>query len=307
MSNKIILIVTMLFVVSIFVFSMAFVAYKNYKKEQLRRNLRRKLQSSKKDDSLKDLLNLRFNKLEKMFVRAGIDTIYIDDVVLCIVAFFIVILGISMIFDFGIFIIIIPILLVGIGIGSIKRRAEKRISLINKQFCDSLDDIGDDLRVNRNLYISIKNSLPSMQSPLREEFELVCKKVESNVDIVVALQSFADRTGNNMIQGWVDAIIFASEKKSNVSDVCKIYNRKIKQRLRTAESVKAKLQGVKFMAIMILGILLSMIVMFYSTTPEFYSFLITPMGKGGAIYTAISITITTVFIFNTIDKEVNDV
>jgi tight adherence protein B len=286
---------------------MAIIAYKNYKKECLKRRLRRQLVNNKKEMSLKELLNLKFDKLEKLFIQAGIDTVYVEDVFLAIVLIFVISIGISLIFNMGVFAILIPIVLIGIGLGYIKAKAQKRINTINKQFCDSLDDIGDDLRINRNLYIAIKNSLPSMGSPLKEEFELVCKNVESNIDIIDALQMFADRIGNSIIQSWVDAIIFASEKKSNVADVCKKYNKKIKQRLRAGENVKAKLQGIKFTVVLILFILIGMIILFYSTTPEFIGFLSTGKGKLVTIYATISITVTTIYIFNKIDKEVADI
>ena len=307
MSNKTILLLSVLFMIAIFVFSMAFVAYKNYNKQMLQRTLKRQVLATQKDLALKDTLNIKFTKLEKYFIQAGIDSIYIEDVFLFLILLTIVILGISIFFNFGIFMIILPLCLVGGGIGFVKKKASKRIDLINKQFCESLDDIGDDLRINRNIYISIKNSLPTMQSPLKEEFELVCQNVDSNIDIINSLQIFSDRINTNIVQGWVDAVIFASEKKSNVSDVCKKYNKKIKKRLRTGDAIKGKLEGVKFMSLMILAILGGMIIMFYSTSPEFMEFLDTRLGVGVALYTVISIIVTTLFIFNKIDKEVSDI
>lgn len=307
MSSLNLLISSILFMCALFIFSMSFIAYKNYKREELRRSLRRQLLTNQKEISLKELLNLRLDKLEKIFIQAGYDTIFVEDVFLVMVLIVVICIGSSLVFSHGIFIIIVPITLLGVAAGVIGNKATKRVAKLNSQFCDSLDDMGDDLRINHNLFLAIKNSLPSMKSPLHEEFEEVCKNVESNIDIIVALQKFADRTGNNIIQGWVDAVVFASEKKSNVGDVCKIYNRKIKERLRNGERVRGRLNGIKAVSLMILGILGGMILMFYSTSPIFAVFLTSPLGVGTSIYTFISIVVTTLFIFGKINKEYADI
>jgi len=308
MNNKIIYLASIIFSVAMFSFIMSFIGYKNYKKQILRKNLRRTISSQKnKEISLKDIFNIKFNKVEILFLQAGIDTIYIEDALLVSVFIVVLAIGSSAIFSYGIFAVLIPITFIGFGVAFLKSKASKRVKQINEQFCEALDDIGDDLRINRNLYLSIKNTLPTLKSPLKEEFELVCQNVESNIDVIVALKNFSDRIGTSVIEGWVDAIIFASEKQSNTADVCKKYNVKIRDRLRTNEKIQTQLKSIKVTSVMILFMLGGMIISFYSQNPEYIDFLKGGLGTVIGIYAAISVLVSTLFIFNKIDKEASQI
>lgn len=305
MNNQLILLVSILFSVSIFLFILCVYATKIYKKNELKLKLQRQLVANFKNKnkiSIFKILNIRMTKLEKMFIKADIKNVDIEKIIFSFIVFMLCSLLLNIYFNIGLLLLILPIAIIGIGVFFLNKKASDRINAINTQFTYSLQDFADELRVNSDLYNAIKSSIDSANSPLKEELQIICSKVETNVDIIQALKEFADRTDSSAINSWVDAIIFANDKSSNTSEVCINCSKKLKERIRKNNSIKTKLDSLKTLAIILMSIFSLILLGMYNYFPGFSHFLETTLGKVIFVYTALSYTVTTTYIFRKIDK-----
>ncbi|NFE18704.1 secretion system protein F [Clostridium botulinum] len=305
MSKNVLLAISFLLAISLFIFFMCFILYKEYRVNKIQNDLKRQLadKSRKEKFSILKFFNINIEKIERKFLKAGINA-DVENIIFSYLLIATLILIIGIIINNTILSLIVPIVLGAIGYAYIEHKGTNRVIEINKQFINALIDIGDYLRIDSNLSNAIKNVTPNVAYPLKGEFIYIIKEIDSNTNILDALKHFDYRVNSTVVNTWVDSMLFANDKRANVSDLCIKHSAKVRKRLTQNEKLNAKLSGLKFISIMIMIILLGMAFMMFGSSPEFKDFLHEPFGRVLALITGISYTVTTVFIFRKINKEV---
>jgi len=143
-------------------------------------------------------------------------------------------------------------------------------------------------------------------NPLRGELEKVLHKIDLGIGIIPALKDFARDSESSVIDFWVDSIVFAYQMRASVSDVCEQVSKKIKNRIKQNVQVSAKMSEIKSMMFSIGGVMLALMFMIYSSSPDYLNSFNTFWGKVALIYTIASYAGSTLYILQRINREVTN-
>jgi tight adherence protein B len=182
-----------------------------------------------------------------------------------------------------------------------------RHNKLNKQFAEAVQDMADQLKLVPNLENAIRETAQITDQPLHGELEKILHKLDTGIGIIPALKDFARDSESTMIDFWVDSIVFAYQMRASVADVCEEVSKKTRTRLKQNNQVATKLSEIKSMMLSIAGIMIALMFMVYSSSPEYLNSFDTLWGKIALIYTVISYAGSTLYILNRTNKEATEI
>jgi tight adherence protein B len=296
------------FSVGIFMLIILYYSYKNYKKQKLIQRLQRQMITQQaKPFSLLEMLGYEkvVAKTGELLRRAGFAKLNPEDTLLSFIVILVLIFAVLTIAGAGLFSLIIPVLLAVVVPWTLSMIATSRYNKLNRQFADAAQDMADYLKLVPNLENAIREVSATADNPLRGELEKVLHKLDLGIGMIPALKDFAVESESTMIDFWVDSIVFAYQMRASVADVCEQVSKKVKARLKQNAQVSAKMSEIKSMMYSIGGVMVALLVMVYSSSPEYLNSFNTLWGQIALIYTIVSYTGSTLYILHRINKEVS--
>jgi tight adherence protein B len=284
-------------------------SYKVYKKQKLIRRLQRQMIAPKsKSFSLLDTLgyNRLLNDIDELFRRAGLSKINAEDAFLSFIVILSIVFAMLTVTGTGWLSVVLPAVLAIAVPWSLGMIGTARHNKLNRQFSDIAQDMADHLKLIPNLENALREVVETAEQPLRGELEKILHKMDLGIGIIPALKDFARGSESSMIDFWVDSIIFAYQMRASVADVCEEVSKKIRMRMKQNAQVSTKLTEIKSMMFAIAGIMLAMIFLIYSSSPEYLNSFNTTGGKIALIYTIASYVGSTLYILRRINKEVTE-
>jgi tight adherence protein B len=285
-------------------------SYKAYKKQKLIERLQRQMVAPQvKPFSLLELLgyNKTVDEFRKLLHKAGFAKINAEDALLSLIVLSVILFAVLNIAGMGWLsflpsiglIIVIPWMLNMIG--------TSRHNKLNKQFAEAVQDMADRLKLVPNLENAIRETAEITDQPLHGELEKILHKLDTGIGTIPALKDFARDSESTMIDFWVDSIVFAYQMRASVADVCEEVSKKTRTRLKQNNQVATKLSEIKSMMLSIAGIMIVLMFMVYSSSPEYLNSFDTLWGKIALTYTVISYAGSTLYILNRTNKEATEI
>ena len=293
-----------------FVLVVLYQSYKAYKKQKLIERLQRQMVAPQaKPFSLLELLgyNKTVDEFRKLLHKAGFAKINAEDALLSLIVLSVILFAVLNIAGMGWLsflpsiglIIVIPWMLNMIG--------TSRHNKLNKQFAEAVQDMADRLKLVPNLENAIRETAEITDQPLHGELEKILHKLDTGIGTIPALKDFARDSESTMIDFWVDSIVFAYQMRASVADVCEEVSKKTRTRLKQNNQVATKLSEIKSMMLSIAGIMIVLMFMVYSSSPEYLNSFDTLWGKIALTYTVISYAGSTLYILNRTNKEATEI
>jgi len=296
--------------VSGFVIVVLIYSYREYRKQKLIRRLERQMVAPRAKRSFSLLEALGYNNLitdiSDLLNRAGLSRINAEDAFLTFVVLDVLVFAALVILGFGWLSAVVPVILVFAVPWFLNMVGVRRHVKLNHQFAEAAQDIADYLKIVPNLENAIRKVAEEMDQPLRGELNKILHKVDTGIHLLSALRDFAKTSESTMIEFWVDSIVFAYQMRASVADVCEEVSKKIKQRMKQNAQVSTKLTEIKVMMLGIAGVMASIMLFIFSSSPEFSAAFNTTIGKIVLAYTIASYAGSTLYILRRINKEVSE-
>ncbi|AEE97562.1 type II secretion system F family protein [Mahella australiensis] len=293
-----------------FVLVVLYQSYKAYKKQKLIERLQRQMVAPQaKPFSLLELLgyNKTVDKFRELLRKAGLAKINAEDALLSLTVLSVILFAVLNIAGMGWLSFLLPIGLIIVIPWVLNMIGTSRHNKLNKQFAEAVQDMADRLKLVPNLENGIRETAQITDQPLHGELEKILHKLDTGIGIIPALKDFARDSESTMIDFWVDSIVFAYQMRASVADVCEEVSQKTRTRLKQNNQVATKLSEIKSMMLSIAGIMIALMFMVYSSSPEYLNSFDTLWGKIALIYTVISYAGSTLYILNRTNKEATEI
>ena len=293
-----------------FILIVLYHSYKAYKKQKLIERLQRQMVAPQvKPFSLLELLgyNKTVDKFRELLRKAGLAKINAEDALLSLTVLSVILFAVLNIAGMGWLSFIPPIGLIIVIPWVLNMIGTSRHNKLNKQFAEAVQDMADQLKLVPNLENAIRETAQITDQPLHGELEKILHKLDTGIGIIPALKDFARDSESTMIDFWVDSIVFAYQMRASVADVCEEVSQKTRTRLKQNNQVATKLSEIKSMMLSIAGIMIALMFMVYSSSPEYLNSFDTLWGKIALIYTVISYAGSTLYILNRTNKEATEI
>lgn len=293
-----------------FVLVVLYQSYKAYKKQKLIERLQRQMVAPQaKPFSLLELLgyNKTVDKFRELLRKAGLAKINAEDALLSLTVLSVILFAVLNIAGMGWLSFLLPVGLIIVIPWVLNMIGTSRHNKLNKQFAEAVQDMADQLKLVPNLENAIRETAQITDQPLHGELEKILHKLDTGIGIIPALKDFARDSESTMIDFWVDSIVFAYQMRASVADVCEEVSKKTRTRLKQNNQVATKLSEIKSMMLSIAGIMIALMFMVYSSSPEYLNSFDTLWGKIALIYTVISYAGSTLYILNRTNKEATEI
>jgi tight adherence protein B len=293
-----------------FVLVVLYQSYKAYKKQKLIERLQRQMVAPQaKPFSLLELLgyNKTVDKFRELLRKAGLAKINAEDALLSLTVLSVILFAVLNIAGMGWLSFLLPVGLIIVIPWVLNMIGTSRHNKLNKQFAEAVQDMADQLKLVPNLENAIRETAQITDQPLHGELEKILHKLDTGIGIIPALKDFARDSESTMIDFWVDSIVFAYQMRASVADVCEEVSQKTRTRLKQNNQVATKLSEIKSMMLSIAGIMIALMFMVYSSSPEYLNSFDTLWGKIALIYTVISYAGSTLYILNRTNKEATEI
>jgi tight adherence protein B len=300
--------IAIVFSISAFMLIILYYSYKNYKRQKLIQRLQRQMVTQQaKPFSLLEMLGYEnaVEKTRELLRRAGFAKLNPEDTLLSFIVILTMIFALLTVAGAGWLSIVIPALLAVAAPWILSMIATSRYNKLNRQFADAAQDMADHLKLVPNLENAIREVAATADNPLRGELEKILYKLDLGIGMIPALKDFAAESESTMIDFWVDSIVFAYQMRASVADVCEQVSKKVKARLKQNAQVSAKMSEIKSMMFSIGGVMIALLVMIYSSSPDYLNSFNTFWGQIALIYTIVSYAGSTLYILQRINKEVS--
>lgn len=293
-----------------FVLVVLYQSYKAYKKQKLIERLQRQMVAPQaKPFSLLELLgyNKTVDKFRELLRKAGLAKINAEDALLSLTVLSVILFAVLNIAGMGWLSFLLPVGLIIVIPWVLNMIGTSRHNKLNKQFAEAVQDMADQLKLVPNLENAIRETAQITDQPLHGELEKILHKLDTGIGIIPALKDFARDSESTMVDFWVDSIVFAYQMRASVADVCEEVSQKTRTRLKQNNQVATKLSEIKSMMLSIAGIMIALMFMVYSSSPEYLNSFDTLWGKIALIYTVISYAGSTLYILNRTNKEATEI
>jgi tight adherence protein B len=283
---------------------------KQYKKQEIVRRMERQLIAPKERRfNVLELLGFKksLNNFDLLLKRAGVKKIDTENFILILFVFNVFLFVVLTAMNQYLWAFLIPFLIFMFIPLVLEKIAQKRYNKFNLQFADAVQDIADYLKISGNIINSLEKAMDNMENPLKSEVEKIITKVNAGISVAEALKDFAKESGSPLVEAWVDSMVFAGQMKANTADICQKMSIKIKERLRQNNKIRALMKSTKSTVIMIIAIMTLLMFSDYSSGQMYAEAFNTVVGKIILLYIIASYTITAIFVFRAIDKQVNSI
>lgn len=284
-------------------------SYIMFKKQEIIRKMERQLIAPKERKfTILGMLGYEnfINNIQKLIKSAGLH-IEAENFILLVALINAVFFAASLLLNFGyLSIAVIAILDFAVFFGLIKISENKKKKR-DIQFADAAQDIADYLKVSDGIINAFEKITPELENPLRSDFEKIINKVHAGISMTQALKEFSDEINSPLIEAWVESVIFASQMKANIADVCEKTSIKVKKRLKQNRQIKALMMQTKSIMYSITGIMGLIMIALFMSSPEYVQSLSTTLGKIALIYTILSYFFTTFYVLRKINRMIGTV
>lgn len=244
-----------------------------------------------------------YNRIETMLKDAGI-RIDADDFILYFLYLSVIIIAVGSVFDrlsYAFIVLVFLIFAVKVVTDILK---EKRKFEMEKSFGDFASELSVLLKVNPNLGSAVEELSRSISNRLlKEEINAVVNDINTGLSVENALKNFKNRNlFSKVISSWVDSIIFANMTGASLTAVSEEAASRINKKLARIKNIRQKTARLKMTVTATLGLIILTFGIMGSSMPGFKEAFGLPVGKILLVMTAVVITATTYYIFNSINK-----
>lgn len=244
-----------------------------------------------------------YNRIETMLKDAGI-RIDADDFILYFLYLSVIIIAVGSVFDrlsYAFIVLVFLIFAVKVVTDILK---ERRKFEMEKSFGDFASELSVLLKVNTNLGSALEELNRSISNRLlKEEINAVVNDINTGLSVENALKNFKNRNSfSKVISSWVDSIIFANMTGASLTAVSEEAASRINKKLARIKNIRQKTARLKMTVTATLGLIILTFGIMGSSMPGFKEAFELPIGKILLVMTAVVITATTYYIFNSINK-----
>lgn len=271
-------------------------------KERMERQLIRK---QPRNFSILEALGYRkfLDKIQELFDLAGIN--YEKENTIFTVLIISTLLFVSgLLLNLGLIAVLLPIVFLALIYFIICKMGTRRLVSMEHELRYSMYDIASSLRVSDSLMTALTEATKKAKQPLKSELARILADVNRGDKEDEALINFSHRTRSQIIASWVDTIIFAKETGKELAATCDRAALKIRDKNKMKDKIRAETTASQSTMVGILAILgLSVLTMF--STGNFGRVFFSKSGRFVLAYVIISFLVSTIWVYKTIEKEVN--
>lgn len=157
----------------------------------------------------------------------------------------------------------------------LKRKARKRIKLLNDQLGDALGVISNSLKAGYSFFQSVDMVAKEMTGPIAEEFQILQKEINFGLTTEKALENMGSRVSSDDLELIVTAVLIQRQTGGNLAEVLDNISTTIRERVRIKGEIRTvTAQGrISGWVISLLPIVLGFVI--YLINPQQMSLLFT--------------------------------
>lgn len=170
--------------------------------------------------------------------------------------------------------LVVPIVALGPKV-FIEHKALRRVAQINEQIEPWLNAVANAVKASASLGEAIAASTLLIQSPMREEIDVLAKEYELGTPLDRALENLAERIGSRTLDGSVLALKIARNSGGNLPQMLENAASALRELARLEGVVRTKTAEGKAQALVIGAVPAVLVALIHAISPGFFDPLVT--------------------------------